>query len=121
MEDEEYEVLLAEDGRVALEILEKKPVDVVLLDLRLPEIGGMDVLSRVKKEYYNIQVIMISGHGTIESAVKAIKNGAFDFIEKPLSLERVLRIVDHAVKIGRLRIENIKLREKSQKNSSGTA
>ncbi len=116
LEDEEYEVLLAEDGRVALEILEKKPVDVVLLDLRLPEIGGMDVLSRVKKEYYNIQVIMISGHGTIESAVKAIKNGAFDFIEKPLSLERVLRIVDHAVKIGRLRIENIKLREKSQKN-----
>ncbi|MCK5569136.1 MAG: sigma-54-dependent Fis family transcriptional regulator [Spirochaetes bacterium] len=116
LEDEEYEVLLAEDGRVALEILEKKPVDVVLLDLRLPEIGGMDVLSRLKKDYYNIQVIMISGHGTIEAAVKAIKKGAFDFIEKPLSLERILRIVDHAVKIGRLRIENIKLRENNQKN-----
>lgn len=116
LEDEGYEVLLAEDGKGALENLDKRPVDVMLLDLWLPEIGGMEVLSRAKEEYSSTQIIIISGHGTIDTAVKATKIGAFDFIEKPLSLERVLRIVDHAVKISGLSSENIELRSKNQKN-----
>jgi two-component system nitrogen regulation response regulator NtrX len=110
LEDEGYKIILAEDGKQAIDILRKDQVDVMLLDLWLPKVGGMEVLDRVKREYGDIEIIIISGHGTIDVAVKATKIGAFDFIEKPLSLERVLNVVDHAVKISRLRRENILLR-----------
>lgn len=116
LEDEGYEVGLAEDGKKALEVLKRSAFDVMLLDLWLPEIGGMEVLKLVKEEYSNIQVIIISGHGTIDTAVKATKIGAFDFIEKPLSLDRVLKIIDHAVKISGLKIENVELKTENQKN-----
>lgn len=115
LEDEGYEVLVAEDGKQAVDILKKDPIDVMLLDLWLPKIGGMEVLDRVKRQYGEVEIIIISGHGTIDAAVKATKIGAFDFIEKPLSLERVLNVVDHAVKISRLRRENIILREGTRK------
>jgi len=115
LEDEGYKILMAEDGKQAIEILKRYQVDVLLLDLWLPKVGGMEVLDRVKREYYDIEIIIISGHGTIDAAVKATKIGAFDFIEKPLSLERVLNVVDHAVKISRLRRENIFLREGTRK------
>jgi two-component system nitrogen regulation response regulator NtrX len=116
LEDEGYDVVLAEDGKKAIELLKGRPFDVMLLDLWLPEIGGMDVLKMVREEYSNIQIIIISGHGTIDTAVKATKMGAFDFIEKPLSLERVLKIIDHAIKISGLKSENIQLKAASQKN-----
>ncbi len=116
LEDEGYEVCLAEDGKKAIEALEKRTFDVMLLDLWLPEIGGMEVLKFVREEYSNIQVIIISGHGTIDIAVKATKIGAFDFIEKPLSLDRVLKIIDHGVKISGLKSENVELKAKNQKN-----
>jgi two-component system nitrogen regulation response regulator NtrX len=115
LEDEGYKILMAEDGKQAIEILKRYQVDVLLLDLWLPKVGGMEVLDRVKREYYDIEIIIISGHGTIDAAVKATKIGAFDFIEKPLSLERVLNVVDHAVKISRLRRENIFFREGTRK------
>lgn len=115
LEDEGYKIFLAEDGKQALDILKLTAVDVVLLDLWLPEIGGMEVLNRVKEKYSDIEIIIISGHGTIDTAVRATKIGAFDFIEKPLSIERVLNVVDHAIKISGLRKENILLREGSQK------
>lgn len=110
LEDEGYKIILAADGKQAIDILKKDQVDVMLLDLWLPKVGGMEVLDRVKREYGDVEIIIISGHGTIDVAVKATKIGAFDFIEKPLSLERVLNVVDHAVKISRLRRENILLR-----------
>jgi two-component system nitrogen regulation response regulator NtrX len=116
LEDEEYEVLLAEDGKKALDALEKNAVDVMLLDLWLPEVGGMEVLKRTKEDYTDIQVIIISGHGNIDAAVRATKMGAFDFIEKPLSVERILNVVDHAIKISGLRKENVELKEKSGKS-----
>ncbi len=115
LEDEGYKIFLAEDGKQAIDILKLTAVDVVLLDLWLPEIGGMEVLHRVKEKYSDIEIIIISGHGTIDTAVRATKIGAFDFIEKPLSIERVLNVVDHAIKISGLRKENILLRERSQK------
>lgn len=115
LEDEGYQVLVAEDGKQAVDILKKDHIDVMLLDLWLPKIGGMEVLDRVKRQYGEVEIIIISGHGTIDTAVKATKIGAFDFIEKPLSLERVLNVVDHAVKISRLRRENIILREGTRK------
>jgi len=115
LEDEGYHVLVAEDGKQAVDILKKDRIDVMLLDLWLPKIGGMEVLDRVKRQHGEVEIIIISGHGTIDAAVKATKIGAFDFIEKPLSLERVLNVVDHAVKISRLRRENIILREGTRK------
>jgi len=116
LEDEGYFVYLAEDGEEALKLLEENSVDVLLLDLWLPKIGGMEVLTRAKEISPDLQVIIISGHGTIDTAVRATKSGAFDFIEKPLSSERVLTVVGHAVKISGLKRENIELRERSQKN-----
>ena len=116
LEDEGYEVHLAQDGKNALEVLKNRQFDVMLLDLWLPEIGGMDVLKTVKEKYGNIQIIIISGHGTIDTAVKATKIGAFDFIEKPLSIDRVLKIIDHAVKISGLKSENVELKAERRKN-----
>ena len=115
LEDEGYNILLAEDGQQALDVLNSKSVDVMLLDLWLPKIGGMEVLEKAKKKFSDIEIVIISGHGTIDAAVRATKIGAFDFIEKPLSLERVLKVVDHAIKISRLQQENILLKENSQK------
>jgi two-component system nitrogen regulation response regulator NtrX len=116
LEDEGYEVLLSQDGKNALDSLERNAVDVMLLDLWLPEVGGMEVLKRTKEEFTDIQVIIISGHGNIDAAVRATKMGAFDFIEKPLSVERILNVVDHAIKISGLRKENVELKEKSGKS-----
>lgn len=69
----------------------------MLLDIWLPGMDGIEVLKRIKSDYPQVMVVMMSGHGTIETAVKATKLGAFDFIEKPLSLEKVILLVDHAL------------------------
>ena len=111
LEDEGYAVFLAENGKVALRILDTHVVDVILLDLWLPEIGGMDVLKMMKERDSNIPVIIISGHGTIDTAVRATKEGAFDFIEKPLTIEHILNVIDHAIKINALKEENLALRQ----------
>ncbi len=116
LEDEGYVVLLAENGREALNVIDGNAVDAVLLDLWLPEIGGIEVLQTIKSDFRDLQVIIITGHGTIDTAVKATKIGAFDFIEKPLSIDRVLSVVDHAVKITGLRKDNRDLRQQSEKN-----
>ena len=112
LEDEGFSVVLADNGRKALDILEYTFIDVVLLDLWLPEIGGMEALQLIKKKYPGLQVVIISGHGTIDTAVKATKNGAFDFIEKPLSIDRILKVVEHAICISGLEQENLELRQK---------
>jgi two-component system nitrogen regulation response regulator NtrX len=113
LEDEGYSVLLAENGKVGLSLLNTHIVDAVLLDLWLPEIGGMDVLKVLKERGSDVPVIIISGHGSIDTAVKATKEGAFDFIEKPLSIDHVLNVIDHAIKIHDLKSENITLRQRS--------
>jgi two-component system nitrogen regulation response regulator NtrX len=114
LEDDGYKVFNAGDGRVALEILQKNFVDVVLLDLWLPKMGGIEVLQQIKGMEGEVPVIIISGHGTIDAAVKATKEGAFDFIEKPLSIDRVLNVINHAIEINGLKKENLALREKQQ-------
>jgi two-component system nitrogen regulation response regulator NtrX len=116
LEDEGYAVSIANNGREALETIKGSIVDVVLLDLWLPEIGGMDVLKTIKSEFRDLQVIIITGHGSIDTAVKATKIGAFDFIEKPLSIDRVLNVVDHAVRMSGLQKDNRELRQQAEKN-----
>jgi len=106
LSDEGYEVLTAQSGEECLDIIEEELPSLVLLDIWLPGIDGVETLKRIKSRYPQIQVIMISGHGTVESAVVTTKLGAFDFIEKPLSLDKIVLVVDHALDIIRLEEEN---------------
>ncbi|HYG99271.1 MAG TPA: sigma-54 dependent transcriptional regulator [Terriglobales bacterium] len=111
LEDEGYQASTAESGEAGLEILQKKQFDVVLLDIWLPGIDGLETLERIKEADDPPEVIMISGHGTIETAVRATKLGAYDFLEKPLSLDRTLILVKNAVDAKRLRGENRELKK----------
>lgn len=110
LEDEGFEVSEAESGELALDHLSGERPDLVFLDIWLPGMDGLEVLERIKKEWDWLPVVMISGHGNIETAVSAIKKGAFDFIEKPLSLEKVVITAEKAVEFSRLQSENKALR-----------
>jgi two-component system, NtrC family, nitrogen regulation response regulator NtrX len=110
LEDEGYTVLAAEDGIQGLAELAATTVDLVFLDVWLPHMGGMDVLKRIHEQFPDLEVIMISGHANISLAVQATKMGAFDFLEKPLSLDRTMTVVRNALAIEALRRENRTLR-----------
>lgn len=94
---EKYEVILAEDGMKGLSILESEPVDAILLDVKMPGMDGIEILQIIKKRFAEMPVIMISGHGTIETAVEATKLGAFDFLPKPLDRDKLLITVRNAL------------------------
>ncbi|MBI5181761.1 MAG: sigma-54-dependent Fis family transcriptional regulator [Nitrospirae bacterium] len=115
LQDEGYDIATAENGADALRLAKEDAPLLVLLDIWLPDIDGIEVLTRIKEQTPEIIVIMMSGHGTIETAVKATKLGAYDFIEKPLSLEKVSLIVKHAIDQQRLEEENLLLRQKVEK------
>jgi two-component system nitrogen regulation response regulator NtrX len=106
LRDERYSVDAVESAELALERLHSGAVEVVLLDVWLPGMDGMEALSRIQSLPQPPSVIIISGHGTIETAVRATKLGAFDFIEKPLSLERIIVLVRNAIEQRRLQEEN---------------
>lgn len=112
LSDEGYVVFTAEDGIEGLELVRRERIDLVLLDVWLPNMGGMDVLKHLKSEKPEIEVIVISGHGNIDLAVKAVKLGAFDFLEKPLSLDRVTTITRNALEMEELKRENRTLRNR---------
>jgi two-component system nitrogen regulation response regulator NtrX len=116
LQDEGYRTLLAETGEQALEAVQENSPDLVLLDIWLPGIDGLETLRRMRQSAPEQLVVMMSGHGTIETAVKATKLGAYDFIEKPLSLEKVLICIENALKVGRLVEENRTLKEKMAKD-----
>ncbi len=115
LKDEGYEVAQAKDGAQALKQIETDSPDLVLLDIWMPGMDGMETLEKIKAQIPNLPVIMISGHGNIELAVKGTKLGAFDFIEKPLSLEKVLLSIQHALAFSKLEQENLALRQEVQK------
>ncbi|MEK6785965.1 MAG: sigma-54 dependent transcriptional regulator [Nitrospirota bacterium] len=114
LEDEGYEVSVAANGVEALKIYGTDPPDLMILDIWMPEMDGLETLRRVKEFVPATQIMMISGHGSIETAVKAIKLGAYDYIEKPLSLENVTFRVKQALEQFRLAQENRSLRTKVQ-------
>ena len=97
LEYENFQVDLAEDGIQGLELMKNNKYDVVLLDIKMPQMDGMEVLGKIMEKYHDTQVIMISGHGTIDTAVEAIKKGAYDFVEKPLDLNRLLVTIRNAL------------------------
>ena len=116
--DEGFEVMAASNGYEALKILDAESPDLVLLDIWMPGIDGIETLKEIKKDNSPVQVIMITGHGTIETAVSATKLGAFDFIEKPLSIDKVIVAINNALNFRRLEEENRYLRKKTiEKNS----
>ncbi len=110
LRDEGYAVDAVDSGEACLDQIGRRPYEVVLLDIWLPGIDGLVTLERLRDRHVDAQVIMISGHANIESAVKATKLGAFDFIEKPLSLEKTVLSVRNALRQGRLEAENRALR-----------
>ena len=110
LRDEGYRIAVAEDGFEALRLLGSEPVELVILDVWLPNMGGIEVLQRIKAEYPEVEVIVISGHGNINLAVQAVKLGAFDFLEKPLSLEKTITVVQNALKLEELKRENRSLK-----------
>ena len=112
LRDEGYEVDAAESGEACLELLARQAYDVVVLDVWLPGMDGLATLTRMRERQIDAQVVIISGHGNVESAVRAIKMGAFDFVEKPLSLEKTVLVVRNALRQKRLEAENLALRAK---------
>jgi two-component system nitrogen regulation response regulator NtrX len=112
LEYENHEVILAEDGPQGLEIFGEDKFDVVLCDIKMPHMDGIEVLSKLHESNPEIPVIMISGHGNIDTAVEAIKKGAYDFIEKPLDLNRLLVTLKNALERTDLVVETKRLRKK---------
>ncbi len=97
LEYEKHKVVIAENGEEGVEIFEQEKPDVVLCDIKMPNMDGMEVLEKIMSIPYEVPVIMISGHGNIDTAVEAIKKGAYDFIEKPLDLNRLLVTIRNAI------------------------
>lgn len=120
LSDEGFEVLTASNGYEALKIIEQESPDLVLLDIWMPGIDGIETLQEIKRTNAFLQVIIISGHGTIETAVKATKLGAYDFIEKPLSIEKVVVTINNALHFRQLEEENRFLRKKTLERHSIT-
>lgn len=115
LEFEDYNVLEAENGEEVFELLEETRIDLMLLDIKMRGMDGMEILTKLKEENYQFPVIMISGHGNIEIAVEATKKGAFDFIEKPPDLNRLLVSVRNALDQHRLTEENKNIKSRLPK------
>jgi len=113
--DEGYEVELAESGEQCLEVYERSPCDAILLDVWLPKMDGLETLRELQQRDMDATVIMMSGHGNIETAVRATKLGAFDFVEKPLSLEKTVLVLRNALKQRLLEARNRMLRKQLQR------
>ncbi|MDR1108228.1 MAG: sigma-54 dependent transcriptional regulator [Spirochaetaceae bacterium] len=116
MEDESYTVFTAEDAVLGLEILESEPIDLVFLDVMLPKMGGMEALERIREGWPGLEVVVISGHANVDMAVRAVKLGAFDFLEKPLSLDKVLTLCRNVFTLQKLREENRALKKNQSKD-----
>jgi two-component system nitrogen regulation response regulator NtrX len=114
---EDHEVLAAEDGPTGLELYGNNKLDVVLCDIKMQEMDGMEVLEKMLEQPKDVPVIMISGHGDIEIAVDAIKKGAFDFLEKPLDLNRLLITIRNALERSDLITETRVLKRKISKTN----
>ncbi|WP_319523133.1 sigma-54 dependent transcriptional regulator [uncultured Desulfosarcina sp.] len=110
--DEGFEIITASNGYEALKIIDSESPDLVLLDIWMPGIDGIETLKEIKKNHTTLPVIIITGHGNVETAVKATKLGAFDLIEKPLNIDKVIVSINNALNFRRLEEENRYLRKK---------
>ncbi len=113
LEDEGFQPVTASSAEEGLTVLSQKDIHLILLDIWLPGMDGIEALKQLRQDWSEIPVIMISGHGTIETAVQATRIGAFDFIEKPLSYDKVILSVTQGLRVAQLERENRLLREAS--------
>ncbi len=120
LEYESFTITEAEDGPTALKILEKETFDVIFCDIKMPRMDGMEALSKLKEKGVETPVIMITGHGNVETAVEALKKGAYDFIQKPLDLNRILVSVRNASNQQALQKETKTLRKKINKSAGSS-
>jgi two-component system nitrogen regulation response regulator NtrX len=118
--DEGFTPVCVDSAEDALEKLQEESVDLVLLDIWMPGMDGMVALQKIKENFPELQVIMISGHGTIETAVQATKMGAFDFVEKPLSYDKIVLAIKNGLRFSNLETENLILRQKTDRKPSLT-
>ena len=118
LEYEGHIVSEAEDGMSGIVEATKQRFDAIYCDIKMPKMDGLDVLDMLESKGVNSPVIMISGHGTVETAVQALKKGAFDFIQKPLDLNRILVTLKHATDTEQLKEETKRLRKKVHKSKS---
>ncbi len=119
LEDEGHKTRLAKDSDEALRVIEERRPSLVILDIWLQgsKLDGLEVLARIKKQHPELPVVIISGHGNIETAVTAIKRGAYDYIEKPFKADRLVVVTMRALEASKLRRENKELKEKSSYSS----
>jgi two-component system response regulator HydG len=118
LEGAEYKVLETDNGQQALDLLNEEDIDILVTDLRLPILDGVELLKRAKALEQDLEVIMITGHGTVEIAVEAIKEGAYDFITKPVKKAQLLRAVEKAAEKQYLSRENRELRQQLNQNGA---
>src|ERR671936_36680 len=114
LEYEGYEVLEAASGPEGVALAERESPDLVFLDVKMPGMDGLEALQRIKAANESLPVVIISGHGTVSTAVEATKSGAFDFIEKPLASERILVTIRNALDRTRLADENRSLKRAAE-------
>jgi putative PEP-CTERM system response regulator len=115
LEQEGYEISLASDGEEASKLIDSENVDLVIADLKMPKMSGQELLKRVASSYPTVPVIILTGHGTIESAVTAMRDGAFDFITKPVNLDRLSMLVKRALSNRELILQHRELQEELEK------
>jgi DNA-binding NtrC family response regulator len=113
-----HKPLAAKNGREALSLIEDREVDIVLTDLRMPDLDGLDLLDRVKRDFDGVPVVLITAHGSEDVAVSAIKRGAADYLPKPLDLNRLRAVLESAARTRRLNIENIGLHRELDSRSA---
>ncbi len=111
-----FEVLAAENGQIALDILAKEKVSVLLLDLKMPVMGGEEVLEKAGDKYPDIPIIIITGHGTVDTAVECMKKGAYDFITKPFQIEQFLATINRAIEKRKLEQKAMQLQDENIRN-----
>ena len=112
LSDEGYNVDVAEDGPTAIDMAEKERYDVIFCDIKMPNMEGTEVLEKLRTDGVDSAIIMISGHGDIDTAVECIKKGTFDFIQKPLDLNRILITINTATERTQIITENTNLKKK---------
>ena len=114
-EDEGYQVITASDGQEAWDKIQHSLVDMVITDLRMPKVDGYELLKRISSSYPTLPVVVLTGHGTIETAVETMRDGAVDFLTKPVDIDKLLLVVKKSIANSSLQEQNRKLREEIEK------
>ena len=116
-----YDTVLAADGQEALDIMTESEVDLVIADLKMPRVSGQELLRRLVEQYPSVPVIILTGHGTIETAVTAMRDGAYDFLTKPVNLDRLSLLAKRALSTRELALRHRALQEELEKQRSDSA